>query len=96
MVEKASLEFTLRKFDEIRNYLTDETKHNDLMSGKYKKTCKCLNYVENLLILVSAITDCVSISPFSSLVDIDGSIMSSAVGINIFAIIAGIKKLSQL
>ena len=96
MVEKASLEFTLRKFDEIRNYLTDETKHNELMSGKYKKTCKCLNYVENLLILVSAITDCVSISPFSSLVDIDGSIMSSAVGINIFAIIAGIKKYKSI
>ena len=30
--------------------------HNDLMSGKYKKTCKPLNYIENLLILVSTVT----------------------------------------
>ena len=29
MVEKASLEFRLRKIDETRNYLLDETKHND-------------------------------------------------------------------
>ena len=40
MVEKSSLEFRLRKIDETRNYLLDEIKHNDLMSEKYKKTCK--------------------------------------------------------
>ena len=34
MVEEASPEFRLRKIDEIRNYLLDETKHNDLMSQK--------------------------------------------------------------
>ena len=38
------------------------------MSEKYKKTCKYLNFVENLLILFSAITACVSISAFDSLV----------------------------
>ena len=52
MVEKASLEFRLGKIDETRNYLLDELKHNDLMSKKYKKRCKYLNYVEHLLILV--------------------------------------------
>ena len=56
MVEEASLEFRLRKTDETRNYLLGEIKHNDLMSEKYKKTCKYLNYVEHLLILASAIT----------------------------------------
>ena len=32
MTEGASLEFRLRKFDETRNYLLEEIKHNDLMS----------------------------------------------------------------
>ena len=62
MVEKASLEFRLRKIDQTRNYLLDEIKHNDLMSKKCKKTCKYLNYVEHLLILASTVTGFVSIS----------------------------------
>ena len=70
MVEEANLEFRLRKTDEIRNNLLDEMKHNGLMSEKYKKTCKYLNYVEHLLNLVSIVTGCVSISAFDSLVDI--------------------------
>ena len=49
MVEEASLEFRLRKIDGTRNYLSDEIKHIDLMSEKYKKTCKYLNHVEHLL-----------------------------------------------
>ena len=92
MVEEISLEFRLRKTDETRNYLLDEIKHNDLMSEKYKKTCKYLNYVENLLILSSAITGYVSNSAFASLVDINVGITSSSVGINICVIITGIKK----
>ena len=59
MAEEASLEFRLRKIDETRNYLLEEIKHNDLMSEKYKKTCKYSNYVEHLLILASIITSCV-------------------------------------
>ena len=55
MVEEESLEIRLRKIDETRNYLSDEIKHNDLMSEKYKKTCKYLNYVECLTCLFSAI-----------------------------------------
>ena len=43
------------------------------------------------IILASAVTDCVSISAFSSLIDIPVGIKSSAVGINICAITAGIK-----
>ena len=31
-------------------------KHNNLMSEKYKKTCKYLSYVEHLLILDSTVT----------------------------------------
>ena len=45
MVEESSLEFRLRKIDQTRRYLLDEIKQNDLISEKYKKTCKYLNYV---------------------------------------------------
>ena len=91
MEEKASLEFRLRKIDQTRNYLLVEIKNNDLMTEKYKKTCKYLNYVENLLILVSTVTAWVSISAFASLVTIPVGITSSAVGIKNCAITVGIK-----
>ena len=52
MAEDTSLEFRLRKIDETRNYLLEEVKHIDLISEKYKKTRKYLNYAEHLLILV--------------------------------------------
>ena len=96
MAEEASLEFRLRKIDETRNYLLDEIKHNDLMSEKYKKTCKYLNYVEQVLILVSTVTGCVSISAFASLVCVPFGITSSAVGLKICAITAGIKKYKSI
>ena len=79
MVGEVSLEFRLRKIDEARNYLLEEIKHNDLMSKKYKKTCKYLNYSENLLLLASTITGCVSVSAFASLVCVPVGITSSAV-----------------
>ena len=86
MREKASLEFRLRNIDEARNYYLDEIKHNALMSEKYWKTCKYLNYVEYFLILSSAITGCISISASGSLICVPGGIMSSAVLIKICAI----------
>ena len=55
MAEEASLEFRLNKTDETRNYLLEGINHNDLMTKKYKKTCKYLNFVEKLLILVSTV-----------------------------------------
>ena len=79
MVGEVSLEFRLRKIDEARNYLLEEIKHNDLMSKKYKKTCKYLNYFEHLLLLASTITGCVSVSAFASLVCVPVGITSSAV-----------------
>ena len=45
-----------------------------------------------MLILDSAVTGCLSISTFASLFDISIRIMSSAVGIKICAITAGIQK----
>ena len=92
MIEETSLTFRLRKNDETRNYLLDEIKHNYLMSEKYKKTSKYLNYVEKLLILDSAVTGCVSIFAFSSLIYVPVGITSSAVGINICAVTAESKR----
>ena len=88
----SSLEFRLKEIDETRNYLLEEIKHNDLMSEEYKKTCKYLNSVEQLLILVSTVTGCISVSAFASLVCVPVGITSSAVGTNICALTAGIKK----
>ena len=97
MIEEARLEFRLRKFDETRNYLLDQIKHNDLMSEKCKRTCKCLNYVENSLILSSTITSWVSISAFASLVRVPVCTTSSAIFCaKICAIIAGIKKYKSI
>ena len=64
MVDEERLEFRLKN-DETRNYFLDEIKQNDLISEKYKKTCKHFNYVEHLFILVPTITGCVSISAFA-------------------------------
>ena len=96
MVEEAGIEFRLRKIDETRIYLLDETKHKYLISEKYKKTCKYLHYVENLLILASTVTGCVSIFAFASLVCVPVGITSSAVEITICAITVGIKKYKSI
>ena len=61
----SSLPFILKKIDKTR-HLLEEINHNDLMSEKCKKTCKYLNYVEDLLILVLTVTGCVTISAFAS------------------------------
>ena len=66
------------------------------MSKKYKKTSKYLYYVENLLILASAISGSVSISSFASLVCITIGITSSVVGIKNWAITLGIKKCNSI
>ena len=58
------------------------------MSKTYKETCKYLNHVENLLILVWTVTSCVSTSAFPSLVCVPVGITSSAVGKKVCAITA--------
>ena len=66
------------------------------MSEKYKKTCKYLNYVEHVDILALTVTGCISFSAFASLVAILVGITSSAVGIKICAITAGINKYKSI
>ena len=71
-------------------------KHNYLMNEKHKNTCHYSNYVEQLLISASAVTDCDSISAFASLVSFPVGITSSAVELKISAITAGIKKYKSI
>ena len=74
----------------MRNYILDELKHNDLMSEKHKKVCRYLNYFEHSLI--SALSGCISIFASASIVGVSVGIASSAVGLKICGITAGMKK----
>ena len=62
------------------------------MSKKHKKVCIILSYIDHSLIVISTITECVSISAFASLVGIPIGITSSTIGLKICIITAGIKK----
>ena len=56
--------------NETRNYLNEEINQNEFMIKKRKKVCATLNYIEHVLILISTVTGCLSISAFASLVGI--------------------------
>ena len=62
------------------------------MSKKHEKVYRVLNYIENLLILLSTVSGCVSVSAFAALVGIPIEITSSAIGLKICVITAAIKK----
>ena len=62
--ENLSQKFRLENIDETRNYFVEKIQQNELMSRKHKKACTTLNYIEHFLILVSAVTGCISISAF--------------------------------
>ena len=91
-----SQELRLKNIDETRNYLIEEINQNELMSNKHKTVCTTLNYIEHFLILPSTITGCVSVSAFASLIGIPIGITSSAIGLKICAITAGIKKYNTI
>ena len=54
--ENISQEFRSKEIDKHRNYFTEETKQNELISKKHKKFCKILDYTEHLLIVASTVT----------------------------------------
>ena len=62
------------------------------MSEKHKKVCRDLNYFENFLVFASAVSGCVSVSAFASLVGVSVGISSSTVEIKICAITAEITR----
>ena len=73
------------------NYFLEEIRQNELMSRKHRKVFTSLNYTEHFLILAFAITGCISISTFASLLGIPIGITSSSIWLKICSI-AGIKK----
>ena len=66
------------------------------MRKKYKNVCRVLNYIEHLLILIYTVTGNVSISSLASLVGIPIRNTSSAIGLKIYVITAGIKKYKSI
>ena len=67
----------------MRTYFIKKIIENELISKKCKNVCRVLNYIEHLLILISTVTGCVSISAFASLIGIPIGIKSSAKGLKI-------------
>ena len=59
--ENISQEFRLKNIDEKIKGFIEEIKQNELISKKYKNVCKALYYIEQLVILNSTLTGCVSI-----------------------------------
>ena len=80
----------------MKNYLIEEINKKELMSRKHKKVYRGLNYIEHLLISISTVTGCISISSSASLVGIPIWIKSSAIGLKICVITAGIKKYKSI
>ena len=62
------------------------------MCENLKNVCRVLNYFDYFLVFVSAISGCVSISVFVLLINVPLGNASSIVGLKIFALTAGIKK----
>ena len=61
---KANLEIRLNEIDEVRNYLLENIKNNDVMSekNKHKKLCKAVNYVKHFFTFISVFSDCFKFS----------------------------------
>ena len=91
-----SQEFRLKNIDKRRNDFFEEIKQSESMSRKHKKACTTLNYIEHFLILASTTTRSISIFVFVFLIGISIGITSSAIGLKIFAITAGIKKFKSI
>ena len=66
------------------------------MIKTHKKFCATLSYIEHFLILTSAVTRCFSIFFFISLFSIAIGITSSAIGLKVFAVAAGIKNYKSI
>ena len=94
--ENMNREFRLKNIDETKNYSLEEINQNELMSRKHKTVCTTKSCIVHFVILASAITGCISISSFTSLLRIPIGITSSAIGSKICAIAAGMKKYKSI
>ena len=60
--ENISHKFRIKNIDETRIYFIEEINQNEWISMKHRKVCTALNYTKHLLVLVSEVTERVSIS----------------------------------
>ena len=86
--ENINQKFRVEDIDEEKKYFTEEIEPHELTSKKHKKVCTTLIYIEHFLILASAVTECVSISAFTSLVGIPIGITISVAGLQICSLTA--------
>ena len=82
----------MKSTKERRNYFLEEIEQHEFMSRKHQNVCITLSYIEHFFILASAITRCISISAFTSLIGVPIGITSSTVGLKICVKTARIKK----
>ena len=88
--ENISQEFRLKNKYKRRNCFLEEKKQNELINRKHKQVCTTLNFIELFLILAS------TISAFTSLLCIPIGVTSSAIGLRICEINAGLKKYTSI
>ena len=79
-----------------KRFLKKKQNQLTLMSREHKRVCTILDYIESFLILVSTITECISISAFAYLLGIPIGITSFTTGLKNCAIAAGIKKYKSI
>ena len=91
MAEETSLESRLKETNETRNYLLEEIKHDDLMSEKFEKTCKCWAFA-----FFSLNSYWLHFNFCICLISCYSCITSSAVGIKLCAITSWIKKYKSI
>ena len=84
------------KIGEARNYFFEEIKQNDSVSKKHKQVCMALNYIDKSLILVSAVTEYISVSVFPSLISVIVGITSSALELKICTTTTGIQEYNSI
>ena len=81
----------LKKIDETRNNLSNEIKHNELISKKHKKTCRNLKHLKQVFKFCFCSQWLCYDSTFASLLSISLRITSYVVGLKMCALPVGIK-----
>ena len=94
--ENINQEFRLENIEETINYFIKELYQSEFISNNHKNVSDTLHYMEHILILVFAVTGCISISALASLVNISMGITSSAIELKICAITVGIKEYKSI
>ena len=91
MIEEKNVNW--KKIDEKGNYLIEKQIETNWWVRSTKMFVQCIG---NVLVLVSVITGCISISEFVSLIGFPIRITCSAIGLKFFTIASGIKNYKSI